>query len=177
MIPPVVMVSCEQRHDVRQVTLEQFGRLGISVDVYSDPCVAPAPAEVLRDAWHAVTKYQGSGVLYVEDDIDLNAATFVPFVARVVAAGKITTLCLLRHRLYPERIEAGAKEMLAEIVPLRDYDARFGFHGTMCVYLPPEFVNHMANSQHEFMAPGIGGDGGIIEGAHGFDFWVKLLRK
>lgn len=170
-LPTVVMVSCEQRVEVRAQTLRQFHSLGHHPKVILDPCHDPTPAAVLRNAYNAVAPHDGDarGVLFVEDDIDLNAGTFDRFVRMAMESKTITTLCLLRHSLYPAWVAEDTTELPGCLVKLRDYDARRGFHGTMCVYLPPAVVSRIRGSPSEFMDD----LGNPIPDAHGFDFWLK----
>jgi len=169
------MVSCVQRAEVRAETLRQFHALGIHPHVLTDPCTDPTPAAVLRNAYVATAPHADSptGVLFVEDDIDLNAATFERFVLMAVDAARITTLCLLRHRLLPDWVTQDAESLPASLVELRDYDVRFGFHGTMCVYLPQVVVERIRANPSEFMRS----DGLPIQGADGFDFWLKMNAR
>ena len=73
-----VMISCKQRAETeRPWTLAQFENIGVDVEVQESSCNPAGGVMNRHAAWHAIKKGwdDGEGVLFMEDDIDVNPHT------------------------------------------------------------------------------------------------------
>lgn len=179
------MISCAQRVAEREQTLDQLHEaLPTPVDVLEMPCQPPS---IEANRWGAFTGAeraldQGAGMLFLEDDIDINVDTFADLVEYAHWSGYITTFCVMRNRLYPEKFERDwqieARKRggtgYASLVGLsrEASEARRGFHGSQALYLPPHALWTIVREQDAFVnKDGTQKEPGSIP--HGFDFWVK----
>jgi hypothetical protein len=179
----VGIITCDGREQEYRNTLSQLVALGAPPDItMSGPCYGRVEDNRYKAFKMAVyAKGQGSGLLFLEDDIDL-APTLPDFLQRAVAHERLTTFCVMRDSLYPDNFERRMKFMSASAergvqgglieLPLERVQARRGFHGTQAVYLPPVVLETILESPDEFVGPdGQRADFGSIR--HGLDFWLK----
>lgn len=179
------MISCAQRREERAKTLSQLAQtITLDVDVLEMPCEPPSTE---ANRWGAFTGAEraldhGAGMLFLEDDIDINLETFDDLVDYAQWSGYITTFCIMRDRLYPDGFERDWKREAksrggtgyASLVrlPRGPSEARRGFHGSQALYLPPHALWAILRNQEAFVnKDGTQKEPGTIP--HGFDFWVK----
>jgi len=94
------MISCVQRRDTERVrTLAQLASVNVHPIVIESPC-NPAGGPLNRHATlMALRRADFDGVLFVEDDIDVNPGLFRAFVDMAVEANELTTFCVMRDAL------------------------------------------------------------------------------
>lgn len=179
------MISCAQRVAERENTLDQLHEaFPTPVRVLEMPC---EPASIEANRWGAFTGAEealdrGSGMLFLEDDIDVNHETFADLIRYAVEYQVITTFCVMRDRLYPDNFEqrwrqdakrsGGVGRAALVKLPRTPSEVRRGFHGSQALYLPPHALWAILRDQGAFVnKDGTQKEPGTIP--HGFDFWVK----
>lgn len=161
------MISCVQRRDTERVrTLAQLASVNVHPVVIESPC-NPAGGPLNRHAaLMALKRADFDGVLFVEDDIDVNQRLFTAFVDMAVEARELTTFCVMRDALYPPGVY---DSLTPRLVHLQGTSARRGFYGTQCVYIPGWLVSKIIASHRDFEDQ----QGQPLKDCHGFDFWLK----
>lgn len=146
-----LMISCQQRHAARDLTIPQFEAAGVPVRVFLDACDPIGPEDtgpvVLEAIRHA--RRRGGHALLIEDDIDL-ASDFPQALEAAVAeadAGAIVYLFLI-DRLDRMLLHYG-RELTEEILMGRAFTRRVitpaaakMLYGTQCVLIPEAFLPH-----------------------------------
>jgi hypothetical protein len=171
-----VMISCKQRLNERELTLKQLDAVGIAPTVIEYACEPPSIENNRHGAYTAAKMAYNnkSGLLFLEDDIDVNAPLFEVALNAAVRDEVLTTFILFRETLYGESIKGAVRGRQCSFVKLVDdlVAARRGFHGSQALYLPPYAVERVLQDKNNFVD-----DNenvlplGSIE--HGFDFWIK----
>lgn len=182
-----VMVSHESREDVRARTLEQLRKVDVIprvlISVNRDPSLADAEVRLLGGIACRIADAANAGLLFLEDDLLVDAHLFPRHVSMAESLGHPVTFCLLREALYPLGIRDCLKRkrpLPVSIVHLNGADADRGFHGSMAVYLPRAMTSYAAENPHDFMTddgrhltePVLVADK-VRHKVCGFDFWVK----
>lgn len=220
MHPTTAVISTTARaNTTRPRTLQGLQQTGLDPIVIESRYTGPAKgAEHRRTAHHAARLAYGNpdGLLHVEDDVEINAPLlrrFLTMLERDRARGRALTgnpahhhntepiivFCAVQDRHHPPqaRIDASQDRPIPpHFAPMPHYRERYGaaggFHGSMCVWVPPAIVERAATDWHEFInhpvddtnAPGMPADlrhltepvldldrqrGKIT----GFDFWLR----
>lgn len=161
------MISCVQRRDTERVqTLQQLSRVGLTPIVIESKC-NPAGGPLNRfAALEAMRRADGDGVLFVEDDIDVNPRLFKRLVEDAIDLNEFTTFCVMRDALYPPGVYENTTPRL---VQLRGTSERRGFYGTQCVFIPGWLITEILANHLDFEDK----QGQPLSDCHGFDFWLK----
>lgn len=172
------MLSHVSRRDtIRKRTLEQLPVAPIVVESFA---TSGTDAEVRRKAYECMRHAEGD-MVFLEDDLKVNAPLFLRQVERAKNLGEVTVFCLLRKSLYPAwALRSSAPEGL---VPMVGFDAYRGFHGTMAVYLPESLVSYALAHPEEFHDNGEPLKKPVVPAdfergkVTGFDFWLKCRAR
>jgi len=144
------MSSCEVRTTARQLTIPQFGSVGIDVKVFTSPC---NPAGFLQNRIVALQAMEyaspiGKPTLYIEDDIDLDARSFVWSLELALSLDSVVYLYLndqptrLRFHFGSETAEKISRRIpiVRGAYKIRQRAALFG---TQCVLIPARLTRQM----------------------------------
>lgn len=134
------MISCRQRREERERSIESLEAQGVTVTVAESPCDPASRRENRRVGCEALEAAPpGRGVLFCEDDIRANGRlpAFLDMAASLDAA---VVMCLLRDAcLSPE-----TQSEVASGRPMRPRLERIrvrNWYGTQCVYLPRRVID------------------------------------
>lgn len=183
------MLSHVSRADTyRPATLAALSAADVHPTVIESTYDGATPdAEVRARAYDALRLAQGDSLLFLEDDLDVRPELFKRHLAMAVEANVTTVFCAVNRRHYPPGLIDGCEppaHLPAQLVPIPDFDADRGYHGSMAVYLPPGLVAHALARPEEFITPwGTPLTQPVIEPDHlrgkvtGFDFWIKANAR
>jgi hypothetical protein len=143
------IISCRQRVEARERTIQQLEAVGIEPIVFLSPCDETQPAGGRGNAIVSAQALQAaidhdSDLLFCEDDIDL-AADFGRFLGLAIQAKRVTYLYLHDVAHYMgKRYGAALTQAILNREPIRAGLHPLGetrnLSGTQCVYLPREFL-------------------------------------
>lgn len=181
----LVMLSHASRTESRTKSLASLARAtALPVTVIESTYTGPTPdAEVRARGYDALMAASGRDMVFLEDDIEVHPDLFRRHLLMAAAAGVVTVFCAVNARHYPPGI-LDEVTLDAELLPLPNFDADRGYHGSMAVFIPQAVVEHGLNRRHEFQRP----DGSpltqpVIEPDRlrgkvtGFDFWLKHTAR
>lgn len=182
-----ILVTHDSRERERAETLRQLALArvhpALQISTNRDPNLADAEVRRLGGLACRIAHVKGTALLFLEDDIDVDARTFPRHLAIAEQLQVPTTFCVLRPSLWSggiTRALAKRRPMPVSLVPLTGVAEDRGFHGSMAVFLPRAMVAHAAMAWREFerpdggplLAPAINAD--RLRGkVTGFDFWIK----
>jgi hypothetical protein len=151
------------------------------------PELADAEVRLLGGLACHVAAAAGTSLLFLEDDLLVNAHLFRRHLQEAEARQVPVTFCLIRESLYPLGVRDCIKRkrpLPVTIVRLVGADADRGFHGSMAVFLPKAMTAYAGENPGDFMN---------ADGSHlrhpvlvadklrnkvcGFDFWVKEVSN
>jgi hypothetical protein len=170
---------------IRNRTLAQLPVTPIVVESFAK---GSTDLEVRKMAWYCMEKARDNpaGMVFLEDDLDVVPELFLKHVDMAVSLGHVTAFCLLRLNCYPGWVQALAKrgaKLPEQIVEMKDFAKRHGFHGSMAVYLPASLVSYALDHPEEFHNNGQYLRKPVVEAdfktgrVTGFDFWLKSHAK
>lgn len=164
-----VMISCVQRADTeRAQTLAELKAVGIEPVVTESRCDPAGPSLNRHAAWRALRDVEGP-VLFVEDDI-----TPMDCIGDAIALARELDVLLdfnLKRRRLMDGAEAigGLGRFTAFRLPRGNVEARRGWYGTQCVYMPERAVRLVQERFTDLVKP----CGCPKPAEFGFDFWLK----
>lgn len=218
--PTTVVVSTYRRAETtRPRVIEQLRQTGLDPITVESHYQGPNVGAEHRRTGHQAARlaYNNSdGLLHVEDDVQINPAllrrflTMLAWERRTAAKAAddnasfyqrepIIVFCAVQERHHPPQLRIDAlrgRPVRPQIVPMphyrETYGAAGGYHGSMCVWIPPAVVTRAALDWHEFInapiddtaAPGTPPDARhltepVLEldkqrgKITGFDFWLR----
>lgn len=164
----VVMISCRQRAATeRAQTLRELAPF-VHPIVTESSCDPAGPSLNRHAAWHAITSAPRGPLLFIEDDIT-PGPLFLGALVLAVELGVLLDLNLKRRRLLTTEARMGVGPLNVHRLEQSEVEARRGWYGTQCVYLPEQVTELVRASQCDFVAA----DGSPQPAEHGFDFWLK----
>lgn len=164
------MISCWQRRDTERAhTLAELAAVGIHPVVTESTCDPAGPSLNRHAAWHAITSAPRGPLLFVEDDI--TPSEFLPWALEAAQdLDVLLDLNLKRRRLLTDALAiAGIGRITVQRLAREHVEARRGWYGTQCVYLPEHAVEAVKAAKGDF----VNLDGTPKAAEHGFDFWLK----
>lgn len=104
-----VMISCYEREWEREKTLIQFERLGINVNVFTNPCNLEEPASPGKNMQNAIKALQFAAkteqdVLFLEDDVD-PSPELLDWLELLQDSGVFfADLCMMWRHVHPKAV-------------------------------------------------------------------------
>jgi hypothetical protein len=166
------MVTCKQRTEARNKTLPQLQAVGLQPIIFKSECEPASIRELNSTALKAI-KYAastGEDMLYVEDDIDLNAERFKWALENRKDAVTYYYLNDFDYRLkrhYGNQL--ADKINKRKQIPLNNYEIqdKFELFGTQCVRIPARLMSKMTAIMSDDSQPGNPWDGRLLNWLQG----------
>lgn len=156
------MVTCKQRTEARSITLPQFHAVGLRPIVFESAC-EPASVMQLNETAERAIRFAarvGEGMLYIEDDIDLNPELFLWAVDKCESLNAVTyfylndfNYCITQH--YGSELVKAIKNKESIRRDAYPIHQRFKLYGTQCVFIPARLLPTMIQvvSQYDRRRP------------------------
>lgn len=141
------LISCEQRREYRERTLEQLASVGIAPQLFISPCQPPSQSEQRRNSRLALAHAGDDDMVFFEDDILVNDR-LPKFIELAVRSQEIVHFYLAGTRFLSkpnQQLVAQGRPMRPGLYPIQHARGHFG---TQATYLPPGLAKQLLDTPY-----------------------------